>query len=152
MTDNIHKVSRAARPTRAVGTSSGYTPTGTITTGGTVTTTNTGPNTSTVSGSGLNFAVGTSGHLFSSNLGATGYFIAIKTTQSMSPVLPPMVIETCDEQQKTVKMTLKPESGISAADLNKIMMLCMAYVNAPHEFNALAYVKLHNLEKHFTYA
>lgn len=149
MTDNIHKVLRAARP----GTSGSYKTGGTIATGGTVTTTNTGPNTiSNVSGSGLNFAVGTGVHTSSSNLGASSYFIAIKTPQSMSPVLPPMVIKTCDEQQNTVKMTLKPESGISTADLSKILMLCLACNSGAHEFNALAYVKLHNLEKHFTYA
>lgn len=73
--------------------------------------------------------------------------------QSMSPDLPTMLIEGYDEHTgKKVKMVLSPESGISNNEIMKLLMLIIGTNTAPTQFNPLAYVKKHNLERHFTYS
>ena len=109
---------------------------GNITIGGTIGGTGT---ISTTGTTGIGFAVSNS-HLYKVRV------------QSMSPDLPPIEFSVCDENCNNVKMTLKPESAISVGELSKILLLSLAYAHAPDKFNTLAYVKHHNLEKHFTYA
>lgn len=75
-----------------------------------------------------------------------GYFYV---TSADSPDLPEMRIQTIDEHNRPVMMTLIPEPGISSSDTMKLMMLIMSMTVAPEKFNALAYVKKQNLERHF---
>ena len=120
--------------------------TGTISTTGTTGIINTTGLTGTIGGTGTISTTGTTGIGFAvSNL----YKVRV---QSMSPDLPPIEFSVCDENCNNVKMTLKPESAISVGELSKILLLSLAYAHAPDKFNTLAYVKHHNLEKHFTYA
>lgn len=77
---------------------------------------------------------------------------AIKRKRTQTPDLPAMTIATWDENDKDVIMTLKPEGGISAADSLKIFSMLIVVMSDPDSFNALAYVKKHNLERHFSYS
>lgn len=83
---------------------------------------------------------GSSGQVISSNL------------QGDSSDLPALVIPTSDEFGNKVNMTLAPEQGIMVGDLTKLMMMCWAVNLNASSFNALAYVKKNNLERHFTYS
>lgn len=76
-------------------------------------------------------------------------------TRSDSADLPAIVIDGHDDAGQGVRMTLKPEAGISTSDLTKIMMMVIAVIGAGSSglgFNPLAYIKKHNLERHFTYS
>lgn len=76
---------------------------------------------------------------------------SIKRSQSAD--LPAIVIQTYDEHDSAVTMTLAPEGNISPADATKIMMLMVAVMGSgTAHFNPLNYVKKHNLERHFTYS
>ncbi|WP_407305404.1 hypothetical protein [Acinetobacter sp.] len=77
---------------------------------------------------------------------------AAPSVSSASPDLPIMIIVTTDENQKEVRMTLAPEADISPSESIKIFMLMTAMTAAPGQFNALAHVKKHQLERHFTYS
>lgn len=79
------------------------------------------------------------------------YTIA-KPPRSLSPTLPAIVFETEDDQRSTVYMKLQPENNISSIDTMKILMLIFCYASVPDDFNALAYVKANNLERHFTFS
>ena len=76
----------------------------------------------------------------------------IKRTQSNSPDLPPMTIVTADEHGNQVLMTVAPEPHVSTGDCMKLLMLMFAVTVEPEAFNALAYVKKNNLERHFKYS
>ena len=67
--------------------------------------------------------------------------------------LPAMTFNTTDENGRAVTMTLSPESDISSRELTKIFMLSLSMIHGTGgRTNSLAYVKKHNLERHFKYA
>lgn len=87
--------------------------------------------------------------------GVDKYGLPVRGTRSDSANLPAIVIDGHDDAGLGVRMTLKPEAGISTSDLTKIMMMVIAVIGAGSSvlgFNPLAYVKKHNLERHFTYS
>lgn len=77
---------------------------------------------------------------------------AIKKPHSTSPDLPDITFNGWDDQGNSVIMKLSPEGGIPSADVMKLLMLTIATLAGNSGTNALAYVKKHNLERHFTYS
>lgn len=74
------------------------------------------------------------------------------STVSDSPDLPDITINTSDEHGNPVVMKIAPESNISASECMKMTMLMTALMSGGSSFNALAYVKKQNLERHFTFS
>ncbi len=117
-----------------------------IGTGNTWTNTNTGT-VLPVSGT-VNFSMMmpcSSGALVSS----TGVISAPEIKYSQSPKLPALSFVSVDEHGALVTLTLVPDASISASDVMKIFMLLLA--EDPAVFSTYAYIKLHNLERHFKF-
>jgi len=77
------------------------------------------------------------------------------TARSDSAELPTISMTGFDEYGNSVMMTLSPESGITAGDVSKLLMLTVAVIGghgSGRTFNPLAYVKKHSLERHFKFA
>lgn len=72
--------------------------------------------------------------------------------QQLTSDLPDMVFYGKDDAGAGVSMTLKPEADISTIELMKINMLIATFIIGGHNTNPLAYIKKHNLERHFTYS
>lgn len=70
------------------------------------------------------------------------------TKRSTSPDLPLMCFNAADEHGP-VTLILQPESTLSANEALKLMMLLVAYCQDADKFCAHAYVRKHNLERHF---
>lgn len=72
------------------------------------------------------------------------------TPQSTSPDLPNLTLYGHDFGKK-IKLTLNPEQSVSPFEALQLTMLLMCYREQPSSFCALAYIKKHNLEKHFKF-
>jgi hypothetical protein len=83
------------------------------------------------------------------NVTIDGY---ISASVPLTDELPPITMNTHDENGRSVTMTLAPEANISTTDLTKIFMLAMVMMNGRGGVNSLSYVKKHNLERHFKYS
>ena len=106
---------------------------------------------SNVNAGSVNFSP-TSSAATSATISASSSIGIIKgTSRSTSPELPPMYFQSIDENQVPVILTLQPESSISSAELMRLLMLLVAYSQDGDKFSVYAYVKTHNLERHFTF-
>lgn len=112
------------------------------------------PNYYTSTGVVSNSSVGVSGQVVgvSAAYNSTDSY-TIKATRSHSPDLPTITMTGYADDDSSVLMTLSPESSISSSDVSKLLMLIVAVISGhTMDFNPLAYVKKHSLERHFKFS
>jgi len=101
------------------------------------------------------YTISNGGAIISGNINGNISIDAYGMLQSSPMVedLPPITMSGRDENGRPVTMTLSPEASISNSELTKLLMLSITMVSGSgRSLNALAYVKKHNLERHFTYS